>query len=122
MPLSDTTLKALEKYWLSLPRAKKTRDWLFTQERNIASPADPELIQKFLKRHIESLGWADPITPHTLRRAFATHLYVDGYSIEKISHLLGHASIQSTLIYVYLGEAMLAQSVKSPIEALDIIL
>ena len=121
VPLAPTTAELIKNYWLNLPASKKTRDWLFTQERNITKPADPEYIQKFLKRHCESMGWENAITPHTLRRAFATHCYLAGYPIETISRLLGHSSIASTMIYVHLAEAMLAQSVVSPIEDLNII-
>ena len=122
VPLSSITADVIKKYWISLPPDKKTRDWLFTQDRNISKHADPEYIQKFLKRHCEHMGWEDAITPHTLRRAFATHLYMDGYPIETISQLMGHASITSTMIYVILAEAMLAQTVKSPIDRLKIVL
>ncbi len=121
VPLSPITADIVKKYWLALPSGKKTWDWLFTQDRNVSKHADPEYIQKYLKRHCEHMGW-EAITPHTLRRAFATHLYLDGYPIETISQLMGHASITSTMIYVILAEAMLAQSVKSPIDRLKIVL
>ena len=122
VPLAPITAEVIKKYWVSLPSEKKTRDWLFTQDRNISKHADPEYIQKFLKSHCERMGWEQAITPHTLRRAFATHLYLDGYTIETISRLMGHASTTSTMIYVILAEAMLAQSVKSPIDRLQIVL
>ncbi len=121
VPLPDITYQHIKKYWLELPASKKTRDWLFPQDRNLAKPADVEYIEKFLKRHIASMGWMESITPHTLRRAFATHLYIRGETIERISRLLGHKSIQSTLIYVHLGEAILAQTTKSPIDDLNLL-
>ena len=122
VPLAPIVDDLIVKYWRQLPPSKKTRDWLFTQQRNITHPADPEFIEKFLKKHIKTvLRWEESITPHTLRRAYATHLYIDGTPVERISLLLGHASIVSTMIYVHLGEAMLAQSVKSPIESLNIL-
>ncbi len=119
VPLPSITYQHIEKYWRLLPPEKKTRDWLFTQERNLMKPADTEYIQKFLKKHTSS--WENQITAHTLRRAFATHAYIDGISIEKISTILGHKSIQSTLIYVHLGEALMAQSIKCPIDDLDLL-
>ena len=121
VPLAPITAGIIKKYWLSLPTQMKTRDWLFTQDRNISKHADSEYIEKYLKRHCKRMGWEDAIAPHTLRRAFATHLYLDGETIDTISRLMGHASISSTMIYVILAEAMLAQSVKSPIEHLNII-
>ena len=119
--LAPSVGELILKYWRGLPPDMKTRDWLFTQQRNICRPADPEYIEKFLKKHVSTvLGWEESITPHTCRRAYATHSYMDGVPIEKLSKLLGHTSIMSTMIYVHLAEAMLAQTIKSPIESLDI--
>lgn len=121
VPLAPVVSELIVKYWRELPPKAKTYDWLFTQQRDVSTAADTEFIQKFMKKHIQTnLRWTESITPHTCRRAYATHSYIDGVSIEKLSKLLGHSSLFSTMLYVHLAESMLAQTVKSPIESMQI--
>ena len=55
-------------------------------------------VQTFLRRVGERAGLRR-VTPHMLRRSFASHLYDHGASIEVIQRLLGHAFLQTTLLY-----------------------
>jgi site-specific recombinase XerD len=41
-----------------------------------------------------------PVHPHTFRHCFATELLEDGYSIKEVQELLGHASIETTMVYL----------------------
>lgn len=59
-----------------------------------------QYINRELKMAAEALGWDKKITNHTMRRSFATNLLKKGVNIVTIQHLLGHASLRTTSIYL----------------------
>ncbi len=60
----------------------------------------PNYIEERIKKYRELLGLNIPITPHGLRRAFATLLAENGASVAAIQVLLGHESLDTTTRYV----------------------
>ncbi len=58
-----------------------------------------ESLYKMVKRYAAQIGLGR-VTPHSLRHAFATHLYQSGANLRVIQMLLGHDNLQSTSIYV----------------------
>jgi len=60
-------------------------------------------------RGIASRAGLKNVTPHTLRRTFATHLYNHGAGIEVIKVLMGHVWLQTTMNYARMGEDQLGR-------------
>lgn len=79
---------------------------------------DESTIQKAVKQALRRTGIAKAASCHTFRHSFATHLLEDGYDIRTIQELLGHADVQTTMIYTHVLNNSGGRGVRSPLETL----
>jgi integron integrase len=73
------------------------------------------VIQKAVREAARQAKLTKPVTPHTFRHAFATHLLEDGYDIRTVQELLGHASVETTMIYTHVLNRG-GRGVRSPLD------
>ncbi len=62
-----------------------------------------------IKRHAAAAGIERPVSPHTLRHAFATHLLNHGADLRAVQMMLGHADLSTTQIYTHVAQARLRE-------------
>ena len=108
VPFGEEALVWIERY-VGAARpvilGRRTSDALFVT--GLGGPMTRQMFWKLLKAHALVAGIAAPLSPHTLRHAFATHLLNHGADLRAVQMLLGHADISTTTIYTHVARERL---------------
>ncbi len=112
IPFGQVALDWLERY-LKQERetllAGQVQDALFVTQRGSKSGSAMSRVMfwSLIKKYASMADIHQPISPHTLRHAFATHLLNHGADLRAVQMLLGHADISTTTIYTHVARERL---------------
>jgi integrase/recombinase XerD len=113
--LPPKLLAILRDYW----KRTHPEEWLFPGDR-VGQPISPLTIGHICRQVRLRCGIGKPITPHSLRHAFAVHLLEAGTDLRTIQLLLGHRNLGTTARYLMIATSQVCATT-SPLEALEVI-
>jgi site-specific recombinase XerD len=110
--LSPHLLELLRIWW----KVAKPQGWLFPGQNPI-NPLSARQLNRACHAAARMAEITKPVTPHTLRHSFATHLLEQNVDIRVIQVLLGHAKLDTTALYTQVATKTMRE-VTSPLERL----
>ena len=126
VPITDELLARLRRFWAAHRNPEWVfpgvgQDWKSSQFTRVEAmggckkPMSKASVQNAMRMTVVSLGWKRgggkrPVTCHTLRHCYATHLLEAGVSIRLVSQYLGHASLIPTMVYLHLTEVSVSKA------------
>jgi len=110
--LSEHLLELLRAWW----KAGRPQGWLFPGQNPI-NPLTPRQLNRACHAAAQMAEIDKPVSLHTLRHSFATHLLEQKTDIRVIQVLLGHKKLDTTALYTRVALKALGQ-VTSPLEHL----
>ena len=110
--LSKRLLADLRDYY----SAARPQTWLFpglSEDEHVTTQS----VRKVLAKAVTAAGITKRVTPHTLRHSFATHLIESGLDVTVVQELLGHRSLNATMIYTHISVDHIGRT-QSPLDLL----
>jgi site-specific recombinase XerD len=111
--LSPKLLETLCNYWRAV---RPQGGWLFEGERS-GQPLNRSSVEQACQKARRRSGIRKPISPHSMRHAFAVHLLESGTDVRTIQLLLGHRSLATTARYLRIATSKVC-STSSPLDLL----
>lgn len=108
VPLGEEAIAWLERYLAGGRHdllGQQLSDALFPTRR--AAAMTRQAFWQLIKRYARQAEIAKPLSPHTLRHAFATHLINHGADLRVVQLLLGHSDLSTTQIYTHVARERL---------------
>ena len=109
LPMDTPLLETLRAYW----RWMRPPEYLFPGGRyhtHTDRPITSKVVWSTLRARVLDAGITKHVSPHTLRHSRATHWYEAGVDLPTIQRLLGHTHLETTTLYVHLGNPHLENS------------
>jgi integrase/recombinase XerC len=105
VPVGRKALAAIARYREALPVDKRsgagTPRPLFLNHRG--QRLSPRSVARILKKLVTACGILTPVSPHTLRHTFATHMLDAGTDLRSVQELLGHKNLSTTQKYTHVS-------------------
>jgi len=120
--LSAEMLALLRQWWKARPRwydigVPPQERWLFPGLRR-GKPMTTRQLARLFHQTADAAGIRKPVTLHSLRHSFATHLLEHGTDVRVIQALLGHSKLDATARYTRVATGMIS-AVESPLDLLS---
>ena len=112
LPLSEYMATGLKKYLA----VEHPQTWLFNGKTSNESYSDKGMGWVF-REALKKTTITKEVSVHSLRHSYATHLIEDGLNIVTVKELLGHAKIETTMVYLHVAQCPLIQA-HSPLDTL----
>lgn len=112
VPLSNYILIGLRKYL----KSSKPKNFLFNGKIK-GEPLGKSAVQQSFRLAVKKAGIHKEVSVHSLRHTYATHLLEEGVDIVSIKELLGHARIETTMMYLHVAQ-LERKKAHSPLDTL----
>lgn len=105
IPLGKKAIASIRRYTGAARNkllSKKVSDYLFVSR--FGKKISRQSIWKMIKKYARDARIKKPLSPHTLRHSFATHLLERGADLRSVQEMLGHADISTTQLYTHINK------------------
>ena len=111
--LSPKLLEVLRTYW----RHYRPKSWLFPGAK-LGHPVTQATVWRICQQARNATHLIKPVSPHTLRHCFATHLLEEATDLRRIQILMGHRNLKTTARYLHVSNLAVCSTV-SPLDRLS---